>query len=48
MAERITEKVLLDDYRQRAEELGITLQEYLQLKILMKLDDLTITTYIYD
>ena len=48
MVERITEKALLDNYRQRAEELGITLQEYLQLKILMKLDDLTVTTYIYD
>lgn len=48
MNERNLEKILLDEARQRAEELGITLQEYLQLKILLKLDNLSVTTYVYD
>lgn len=44
--EKIIEESLLKRYQKRAEELGISLQEYLSLKILLKLDDLSVRAYI--
>ncbi len=32
-------------YKERAEELGISLTEYLLIRLLDKLDDLSVTTY---
>lgn len=32
-------------YKERAEELGISLTEYLLIRVLDKLDDLSVTTY---
>jgi len=38
-------KADLEMYREDAEELGITLQEYLLYRVLDKLDDLRVTAY---
>lgn len=36
----------LREYQHRADELGITLQEYLSFLILKKLDDLSVVAYV--
>lgn len=36
---------VLEGYKREAEELGITLQEYLSFLILEKLESLSVTTY---
>lgn len=42
------EKLVLSGHKEHAEELGITLQEYLSLKILEKLDDLSVRAYVVE
>ena len=46
--EKWLEESTLQRYQERAEELGITLQEYLSFKILEHLDDLRATVYVED
>ena len=48
MFEKMAEERALQEAQERAKELGITLQEYLSLKILQKLDDLTVRAYVED
>lgn len=39
------DSVLIERYKKEAEELNITLQEYLSFLILKSLDNLSVTTY---
>lgn len=38
----------VERYKERAEELGISLTEYLLIRVLDKLDDLSVTSYSED
>lgn len=39
------DKDILRGYQKEAEEMGISLTDYLLFKVLIKLDDLSVTTY---
>lgn len=46
MNQNFFEEMELQQLRDRAEELGISLQEYMLLRLLMKLDDLKVTAHV--
>lgn len=46
MIPNFLEEMELQQLRERAEELGISLQEYMLLRLLMKLDDLKVTAHV--
>lgn len=39
------DQLMLDQYKQDAEKLNLTLQEYMLFRILQKMDDLKVTTF---
>lgn len=45
MSLKATEEMILNEAKERAEELGISLTEYLLIRVILKLDDLSVTTY---
>ena len=45
MSLKATEEMILNEAKERAEEMGISLTEYLLISLLVKLDDLSVTTY---
>jgi len=45
MIEEFIEEITIKEMKERAEELGISLQEYMLLKLLDKLDNLSVITY---
>ena len=45
MSLKATEEMILKEAKERAEELGISLTEYLLISVILKLDDLSVTTY---
>lgn len=46
MRDREIDQAIINQFKEEAEALGITLQEYLTLLILEKLDNLSVTAYI--